>query len=108
MTYQTKQAGIVDMCSSLAIDGAVIAEDIEWRVPWTGEWGYDYHGEGISVDYDTGKIEVRAHTAAGAEVYLPMPDWLKSAILAYETRGNRDRIRERIEEVAEQTRSRVR
>lgn len=105
--WETKQSGISNMWSSLAIDGAVIAEDIEWRVPWTAEWGHDYNVEGVSVYYDTDKMEVRGFSADGDELYLPMPDWVKSAILTYETRGNRDRIRERIEDIAHDTRSRL-
>lgn len=104
--YEMKQSGVMDFCSSLAIDGAVIAEDVEWRCPWEGEWGHDYFGEGVSVTYDEARMEVRAHRDGG-ETYLPMPDWLKQAILAHERRGNRDRIAEQLVEHATQTRSRL-
>ena len=104
--WETKQSGIADFATDLAIDGVIIAEDIEWRIPWTAEWAYDYAGEGVSVAYDVNKMELRGHIG-GCEVYLPMPEWLRPLILAHERRGGRDRISERIQDIAERTRSRV-
>lgn len=104
--YEKKQSGVADFATALAIDGAVIVEDIEWRIHWTAEWAYDYWGEGVSVAYDAEKMEVRGHRD-GREVYLPMPDWLRTLVIAHECRTGRDRISERIQEIAERTRSRV-
>jgi len=104
--YEMKQSGVMTFWSRLAVDGIVIAEDIEWRCPWEGEWGSDYNGEGVSVTYDEAKMEVLGSFGV-MEGWLPMPDWLKQPILTYERRDNRDRIAEQLVEHAAETRSRL-